>query len=120
MPQILSRKYFLHLAAVLGAALALPSVALADTFPSRPIKLVVPFAPGGNTDVVARLAAQGLTESLGQPVVVENIAGANGAIGASRVASATNDGYTLLFGMPHDCARLGPGHWCKGQCSKIF
>lgn len=98
MPQILSRKHFLRAAAVLGAALALPAVALADGFPSRPIKLVVPFAPGGNTDVVARLVGQGLAESLGQPVVVENVPGANGAIGASRVAAASNDGYTLLFG----------------------
>ncbi len=98
MPQIISRKQFLRSAALLGAAMVLPAAAMADSFPSRPIKLVVPFAPGGNTDVVARLVAQGLTESLGQPVIVENIAGANGSIGASRVATSPNDGYTLLFG----------------------
>jgi len=98
VPQIISRKQFLRSAALLGAAMVLPAAAMADSFPSRPIKLVVPFAPGGNTDVVARLVAQGLTESLGQPVIVENIAGANGSIGASRVATSPNDGYTLLFG----------------------
>lgn len=98
MPQIISRKHFLRSAALLGAAMVLPCAAMADSFPSRPIKLVVPFAPGGNTDVVARLVAQGLTDSLGQPVIVENIAGANGSIGASRVATSPNDGYTLLFG----------------------
>ena len=96
MPQTFSRKQFLLTAALLGASLALP--AAADSFPNRPLKLVVPFSPGGNTDVVARLVGQGLAEALGQPVVVENIPGANGAIGASRVAAAANDGYTLLFG----------------------
>ena len=96
MPQTFSRKQFLLTAALLGASLALP--ASADSFPNRPLKLVVPFSPGGNTDVVARLVGQGLAEALGQPVVVENVPGANGAIGASRVAAAANDGYTLLFG----------------------
>jgi tripartite-type tricarboxylate transporter receptor subunit TctC len=99
MPQKLSRQRFLRSAALLGAALALPGLTMAaDAYPGRPIKLVVPFAPGGNTDVVARLVAQGLTEDLGQSVVVENVAGASGSIGASRVAAAKNDGYTLLFG----------------------
>ncbi|CAM4142310.1 Tripartite-type tricarboxylate transporter receptor subunit TctC [Comamonas aquatilis] len=98
MPTFLSRQQFLRSAALLCAAVAMPAIAAADAFPARPIKLVVPFAPGGNTDVVARLLSQGMSETLGQPVVVENIAGANGAIGASRVAAASNDGYTLLFG----------------------
>ena len=96
MPLTFSRKQILLSAALLGACLALP--AAADNFPNRPLKLVVPFSPGGNTDVVARLVGQGLAEALGQPVVVENVPGANGAIGASRVAAAANDGYTLLFG----------------------
>lgn len=98
MPTIFSRQKFLRSAAVLCAAIALPAIAAADAFPARPIKLVVPFAPGGNTDVVARLLSQGMSETLGQPVVVENIPGANGAIGAARVSAASNDGYTLLFG----------------------
>ena len=98
MPQNFSRQKFLRSAALLCAAVAMPAIAAADAFPARPIKLVVPFAPGGNTDVVARLLSQGMAEALGQPVVVENIAGANGAIGTARVSAASNDGYTLLFG----------------------
>lgn len=95
----LSRKRFISTLALLGASLAAPAVALAqNSYPDKPVKLVVPFSPGGNTDVIARMLALGLAEQLGQPVIVENIAGANGSIGAGRVASAANDGYTLLFG----------------------
>lgn len=97
MTVTISRKQFLFTAAALSAAALVPAFAQ-DGYPNRPVKLVVPYAPGGNTDVMARLVAQGLSEALGQSVIVENIAGANGTIGASRVAAATNDGYTLLFG----------------------
>jgi tripartite-type tricarboxylate transporter receptor subunit TctC len=98
MAQTFSRKQFIKMLAAFGVATSLPTVSMADTFPSRPIKLVVPFAPGGNTDAVARLMGLALAKSLGQPVIVENIPGANGSIGAGKVTSSPNDGYTLLFG----------------------
>src|SRR4029434_4898051 len=67
-------------------------------YPDRPIRLIVPWAPGGSTDALARLVADKLTASLGQPVVVENKPGASGNIGSDMVAKAPADGYTLLFG----------------------
>ena len=70
----------------------------AQTYPSKPVRLIVGFAPGGGTDIVARLLAQKLTETMGQPFVVENKAGATGMIGAKMVATAPADGYTLLMG----------------------
>ena len=85
--------------AVLASALiAWPGLLSAQTFPERPIHLIVPSAPGGPTDVPARLLSQFLPEKLGQPAVVENRPGAGGAIGARFVAGATPDGYTLLVG----------------------
>ncbi|MDH5332227.1 MAG: tripartite tricarboxylate transporter substrate-binding protein, partial [Aquincola sp.] len=85
------------LAAVCAVATSAP-VALAQTFPSRPITLVVPFPAGGALDAVARPMAEEMRKSLGQPVVVENVAGAGGTVGTAGVARAMPDGHTILLG----------------------
>ena len=76
------------------------SASAADAWPSRPIRMVIPFAPGGTTDLLGRLVAEGLRKSLGQSVIVENKAGAGGNLGAGEVARAQPDGYTLMMGTP--------------------
>jgi tripartite-type tricarboxylate transporter receptor subunit TctC len=70
----------------------------AATYPNKPIRLVVPFTPGGSTDILARAIGQKLTEAWGQPVVIDNVPGAGGSIGADKVAKSSADGYTLLMG----------------------
>lgn len=79
------------------AALAVSAAAFAQDFPNRTISIVVPFAAGGPTDTVARLIAQSMTKSLGQTVIVENVAGAGGTIGPKKVAASKPDGYTLVL-----------------------
>ncbi|HEX2824952.1 MAG TPA: tripartite tricarboxylate transporter substrate binding protein [Burkholderiales bacterium] len=86
----------------LAIALAATGAAFAQNYPARPIRMVVPFAPGGGTDVIARYVAAGMTESMGRQVVVDNRAGANGIVGTEIVARSAPDGYTLLFvSSPH-------------------
>jgi tripartite-type tricarboxylate transporter receptor subunit TctC len=93
----LPRRRFLHLAAGAAALPAILRVAWAQAYPTRPVRVIVPFAPGGGTDIFARVAAQKLSEYLGQQFYVENIAGAGGNIGMSQAARARPDGYTVLF-----------------------
>src|SRR5882762_1916311 len=93
----LPRRRFLRLAAGAAALPAISRMARAQAYPSRPVRVIVPFAPGGQTDVVARLIAQKLSDRLGQQFYVENAAGAGGNIGAARAAQAAPDGHTILF-----------------------
>lgn len=100
-----SRRQMLAGAAKLAVAIAAGSAALlpvsaaaqADTWPNRPVRMIVPFPAGSLTDTIARVMSEGLAKALGQPVVVENKVGANGVIGVSEVARAAPDGYTLLM-----------------------
>ena len=85
-------------AAFLGASLTLMGSAIAQSYPSKPIRLVVPFTPGGVTDTSGRLIAEQLSKRLGQQVIVDNKPGASGNIGTQQVAAAEGDGYTLLLG----------------------
>ena len=90
------RRAFLRLAAGAAIVPALPRIAVAAVYPSRPVHVIVGFAAGSASDIVTRLIAQNLSERLGQPFVTENRGGAGGTIGAEAVAHASPDGYTLL------------------------
>jgi tripartite-type tricarboxylate transporter receptor subunit TctC len=91
------RRQFLHLAAVAAALPAMPRIARAQSYPSRPVRIIIPFPAGQATDTIARLMGQSLSERLGQPFVIENRTGAGGNIGTETVVRATPDGYTLLL-----------------------
>jgi tripartite-type tricarboxylate transporter receptor subunit TctC len=94
----LPRRTFLRFA---GAAVVVPAfsrIATAQTYPSRPITMVVPYLAGGPTDVTARVLAEQMRDSLGQPIIIENVSGADGSIGTGRVARARPDGYTIELG----------------------
>ena len=92
----IARRQFLLLAGVAATSLLAPLAADAESYPARPVRVIVPFAPGGPTDVFARLMSQGLSEGTGAQFYVENIVGAGGNIGAGKAAQAAPDGYTVL------------------------
>ena len=93
----LPRRQFLHLAAGAAALPALPHIARAQAYPTRPVRIVVGFAPGGGADIVARLIGPWLSERFGQSFIVENRPGAGSNIGTEAVVRAPADGYTLLL-----------------------
>lgn len=95
------RRHFLQFAAGVAAASVLPTAVSAETYPARPVRVIVPYAPGGPADILARLAAQKLTEQLGRPFYVENIGGAGGNLGMGQGARAPADGYTMLVVPPN-------------------
>jgi tripartite-type tricarboxylate transporter receptor subunit TctC len=92
------RRQFLHLAAGAAALPAVSHLARAETYPTRPITMIVPFAAGGPLDAIGRIMAEGMRRSLGQPIIIENIAGAGGSIGVGRAAHSAPNGYTLSIG----------------------
>jgi tripartite-type tricarboxylate transporter receptor subunit TctC len=93
----LPRRNFLHLAAGAVALPAVSRIAWAQTYPKRPVHVIVPFAPAGGSDITARLIGQWLSERLGQPFVIENRPGGGGNIGTEAAVRASPDGYTLLY-----------------------
>ena len=92
------RRAFLYLAAGAGALPILSRNARAQIYPSRPITLIVPFAAGGPTDTIARIVTEGMRASLGQPIIIENVGGADGSIAVGRAVRAAPDGYTISIG----------------------
>src|SRR5215813_5796746 len=96
--ETLEKKLQMRKLIFLIALLAFGSIAQAQTWPSRQVTLIVPFPPGGSTDVVARIMAERMRPLLGQPVIIENVGGAGGSIGVGRVARAAPDGYTIDIG----------------------
>src|SRR5262245_22963402 len=89
---------FFRALAVIAGVLAFVAAAAAQSYPARPITVIVPFPPGGATDVLARFLGERLRETLGQPVVIENVSGAAGTLVVGRAVRAPADGYTLSIG----------------------
>jgi Tripartite tricarboxylate transporter family receptor len=103
----LRRRQFLYLAASAAALPAVSCIANAQTYPTRPVRIVSAFAPGGGNDIVARLMGQWLSERLGRPFIIANRAGAGGNIGTEAVVRAPADGYTLLLAASNDAITAG-------------
>src|SRR5438105_5196096 len=95
----IARRHFLGLAAAGAAIPIISATARAQAYPTRPIMMIVPFPAGGATDVIARIIAERMRGPLGQPVIIENIGGADGSIGVGRTARARPDGYTICLGI---------------------
>src|SRR5450631_4340424 len=91
------RRQFLHLAAGAAALPVVSRIARAQTYPTRPVRIIVGYPPGGGSDIIARLIGQWLSERLGQQFIIENRAGAGGNIGTEAAVRASADGYTLLL-----------------------
>ena len=100
----MQRRHFL--AAAASSTIAFSGAASAQAYPSRPIRVIVPFAPGGSTDVIARAMSESLARELGQPVVVDNKAGAGGAIGIQELMRASPDGHTIAIVSPSNTAAV--------------
>jgi hypothetical protein len=100
----LHRSLFARLFGVGSLAVCLSTNVTAQTYPSRPITMIVPFAPGGGTDALARIMAESMRKSLGQPIIIENVPGATGSIGVGRAVRAAGDGYTLSIGTSYGSA----------------
>src|SRR3982074_2681686 len=94
----MKRRRFLQLLAGAAALPAVSPIAGAQSYPARPITLIVPFAPGGGTDVAARIIGDHMGRTLGQQIVVQNVAGAGGTVGSTRAMRAEPDGYTIEMG----------------------
>ena len=94
----LIRREFLRLAWSAVAASGFSSAALAQAYPTRPITMVIPYAAGGGIDAIGRVLAEAMRRPIGQPVIIENVAGASGTIGVARVARAAPDGHTFILG----------------------
>src|SRR3990167_5474543 len=86
------------IASLLSCLLLLPASAVAQSYPAKPIRMIVPFPPGGGTDGLARVLVERMKDHLGQPVVVENVGGGGGTIGSATAAKAAPDGYTIMMG----------------------
>jgi tripartite-type tricarboxylate transporter receptor subunit TctC len=107
----IQRRQFLHLAAGAAALPVVSRVAWAQTYPARPVRVIVPAAAGGPVDLIARLITQRLSQDLGKPFTVENIPAGGGNVGVGMVARASPDGYTIL--MPNSAIVVNPSLYTK-------